>query len=141
MTDYRTEFSCTFDVGAANAAEARRIYNELAERLEQDEGAGIGFGMMDNDQPPTGVVWLYSDGDGDPEHVIAFVKLCAEAFDLRGFWGFVWSLSCSKPKLDAFGGGGQVIDLSRRESLAWLDCAHWLDEQLATAAEQQRGPA
>ena len=57
---------------------------------------------------------------------------------MQGIWGFTWSLSCSKPRLDAFGGGAQAVDLGRRESLAWVDCAHWLAGQLAAAERHQQ---
>ena len=62
----------------------------------------------------------------EPEHVIAFVLGCAEAFDLRGRWGFRWALTCSRPRLDGFGGGAQLLDLGARRSLAWIDCEHWV---------------
>ncbi len=71
-------------------------------------------------------LWLHDDaGDGNPEHVIAFVLRCAEAFGLTGRWGFVWALTCSRPRLDGFGGGAHVLDLGRRETVAWMDCEHW----------------
>ena len=77
-------------------------------------------------------LWLHDDaGDGNPEHVIAFVLRCAEAFGLTGRWGFAWGLSCSRPRLDGFGGGAHVLDLGRRETVAWVDCEHWLAERLA----------
>ena len=57
------------------------------------------------------------------------------AFDLTGRWGFIWALTCSKPRLDGFGGGAQLIDLGERRSLAWLDCEHWLASNLDAAAD------
>lgn len=72
---------------------------------------------------------------GEPEHVIDFVLRCAEAFDLSGRWGFTWALTCSKPRLDGFGGGAQLIDLGERRSIAWLDCEHWLAGSLDTATD------
>ena len=64
---------------------------------------------------------------------IAFVLACADALDLTGRWGFTWALTCSKPRLDGFGGGAQVIDLGQRRSLAWVDCDHWLASTIETA--------
>jgi hypothetical protein len=58
--------------------------------------------------------------------VIQFVLLCAEVFDLQGVWAFTWALTCSKPRLDAFGGGAHVIDLGKRATVADLDCAAWV---------------
>ena len=136
MADYFTQFSCIFDVGSAeNATQAHQLREDFAEQLEENENASIGFDMEYDCDQKTGALWIYSDdGNGDPEHVISFVKLCAEAFSLQGRWGFVWGLTCSKPRLDGFGGGAQVIDLGRRESLEWMGCQHWLAARTAPDA-------
>ena len=90
-----------------------------------------------------GVLWISDgDGQGDPEHVIAFVLACAAAFDLSGRWGFSpWALTSSKPRLDGFGGGAQLIDLGARKSLAWLDCGHWLQGALDPDFDADTGVA
>jgi hypothetical protein len=62
-------------------------------------------------------LWIHDDCSGDPERVIAFVLLCAEQFDLKGLWGFEYANTCSKPRLDAFGGGAHVIDLGARKKV------------------------
>lgn len=127
MADYFTHFSCPLDVGTAeNAVTALGIFEAYATELDTSEGVEPGFDIeIDNDAGP-GRLRLHGDGFGEPEHVIAFVLRCAEAFDLKGRWGFVWALTCSKPRLDGFGGGAQLLDLRERRSLAWLDCEHWL---------------
>lgn len=140
MADYYLQFSCLFDVGSAeNATAAMAIRGRLEHDLERDEGTAVGFDLAIEAGSGPGVLWISSDECGKPEHVITFVKACAEAFNMQGAWGFTWSLSCSKPRLDAHGGGAQVIDLGKRESLAWMDCAHWVAGQLA-AAESPRQP-
>ena len=131
MADYFTQFSCMFDVGTAeNAARAEEIRQRQADALDDAEGADLGFEMEHDPDCGPGALWISSDGYGEPEHVIAFVLACAEAFDLTGRWGFTWALTCSKPRLDGYGGGAQTIDLGARKSLAWTDCAHWLGEML-----------
>jgi len=137
MADYFVQFSCIFDVGSAeNVARTMDIRGELAAEMDRDEGGYVGFEMEADHDEGAGALWIHSDEYGEPEHVIAFVLRCAEAFDLSGLWGFRWALTCSKPRLDAFGGGAQLLDLGKRESVAWLDCEHWLAAQLA---EQQDG--
>jgi hypothetical protein len=135
MADYYTLFSTTLPIGSvANLAPALALYERLADELDaQDEVIGFAaeaaHGEGDGD---AAALWLHDDaGDGNPEHVIAFALRCAEAFGLTGRWGFVWSLGCSRPRLDGFGGGAHVLDLGRRETVAWMDCEHWLMEQLA----------
>ena len=131
MADYYVQFSCMFDVGPAeNAARAEEIRCRHAEVLDDVEGVDIGFDMKTDPDSGPGALWISSDGHGEPEHVIAFVLACAHAFDLKGLWGFAWSLSCSKPRLESFGGGAQVLDLALRKSLAWTDCSHWLADRL-----------
>src|SRR3546814_10995739 len=68
-------------------------------------------------------------------HVIGFVLRCAEAFDLQGMWGFGWALTCSKPRLDGFGGGAHIIDLGARRTLVWIDCGHWLATRMDARVE------
>lgn len=127
MADYLTQFSCVLDVGSAeNAARALALRDEYAVELDADEGREPGFDLEADPFQGAGALWISSDGYGEPEHVIDFVLRCAEAFDLTGRWGFAWALTCSKPRLDGFGGGAQLIDLGERRSLAWLDCSHWL---------------
>lgn len=139
MADCHLQFSCLFDTGSAeNAAAAMAIRGQLEHDLERDEGTPVGFDLAIEAASGPGVLWISSDEHGEPEHVITFVKACAEAFHMRGIWGFTWSLSCSKLRVDAFGGGAQVIELGMRESLAWVDCAHRLADQLAAAVPSRR---
>ena len=135
MADYFTALSVLFPVGsAANVAPALALYRQLEEELDTD-GETIGFKAV-ADEPPTGAhLWLHADVNAEPEHVINFALLCAEAFDLTGLWGFRWSLFCSKTRLDGFGGGAQLLDLGQRKSLAWVDAEHWLLERLGAGED------
>ena len=129
MADYFTRFSCLLDVDANNVEAALALYAQMAQDLEADDGLAIGFVA----QPSLGTsstLWLYDEDHGEPEHVIAFALACAAAFDLKGRWGFCWALTCSRPRLDAYGGGAQALDLGARKSLAWTDCSQWLAFQL-----------
>lgn len=129
MADYFTRFSCLLDVGAINVEAALVLYAQMAQDLEADDGLAIGFVAQPSLGTPS-ALWLYDEGHGEPEHVIAFALRCAEAFDLKGRWGFCWALTCSRPRLDAYGGGAQALDLGARKSLAWTDCSQWLAFQL-----------
>jgi hypothetical protein len=131
MAEYFGHFSCLFDVGSVeNAARAKKLRNDLLADVEREEGVSPGFEMQASPQSGPGVLWIYSEDHGDPEQVIRFVLLCAEAFDLHGKWAFSWALTCSKPRLDGFGGGAHVIDLGRRATIADLDCVAWVSGHL-----------
>lgn len=131
MANYWTSFSVLFPVGAGNIDAALALYAQLEAELEAKDET-IGFTAVE-DEPGSGTLWLWDGDSGDPEHVITYAIRCAEAFGLSGRWGFRWSLCCSKPRLDGAGGGAQVLDLGRRESIGWVDTEHWLAEQLGRA--------
>lgn len=145
MANYWTQFSCVLDVGSpANRARALGEILEATRRAEaaaegEDPDAfALGFeaGPLEPPgAPASGRIWLRAGEDGDPEHVVAFARACGAAFGLSGRWGFVWALSCSKPRLDGFGGGAHVLDLATGETVGWTDCEHWLSAALAEAAE------
>lgn len=142
MITYPTQFSCLFDVGTAeNAARAVAIRQEHADALERAEDEELGFALELSPDDGPGTLWISSDDDGEPEHVITFVLACAEAFDLQGRWGFTWALTCSQPRLDGFGGGAQLLDLGARKSLAWMDCELWLKGMLDPETDPSDGMA
>ena len=130
MADYFVQFSCMLDVGSAdNVARTHDIRNAFATEINRDEESCLGFEMELAPEGGPGALWIHSDEHGEPEHVIVFVLRCAEAFQLSGLWGFRWALTCSKPRLDGFGGGAQLLDLGQRESVAGIDCEGWLEDR------------
>lgn len=132
MADYFTQFSCVLHVGTAeNAAAAELIRDTLAGEIDGEDGASLGFDMEVQLDAGPGALWIYSDGYGDPEHVIRFVLRCAEAFSLSGNWGFTWAYTCSRPRLDGFGGAAHVLDLQARTTVAYVDCNTFVEEHLA----------
>jgi hypothetical protein len=107
------------------------IRGELAAELDRHEGAALGFEVDIDHQTGPGALWIHADEYGEPEHVTRFGLRCAEAFDLEG----AWSLTCSKPSIEGFGGGGFVLDLRKRETVASIDCADWLAHHVAGPVE------
>ena len=95
MADYFTQFSCMFDVATAeNVTRALAIYEEQTATRDEAESGELGFTLEPAPDCGPGMLWISSDGHGEPEHVIAFALACAEAFDLKGRWGFTWALTC-----------------------------------------------
>jgi len=134
VADYFTQLSCVLPVGPGNAAAALALYEQMQAELDGD-GMEIGF-LAEAHEPGNDSLWLWDgDGTGDVENVIAFALKCAEVFNLKGFWGFCWGLGCSRPLLDGFGGGAQLIDLGGRRSVSWVDTQHWIGEETARRRE------
>ena len=128
MADYFTHFSCLLDVGTAeNALSAHRLF--IQSRLEdddRDEPLCSGFELSLPEGDAAHVLWIHDHVSGDVEQVIGFVLRLAEAFDLKGLWGFEHANTCSRPRIDAFGGGAHVIDLGARKSIGWTSTQEWL---------------
>jgi hypothetical protein len=127
MADYFTNFSCLIDVGSPDkAARALALFQELrAADQDVDDPEVAGFDIARQDAPEGSILWIQDDDHGDVEAVIRFVLRLAEEFDLTGLWGFQYALTCSRPRLDAFGGGAHVIDLGARKSIGWISTQEW----------------
>lgn len=132
MADYFTHFSCVLDAGTPEkAVQALELHTRLcAEEDASGDPTYFGFALALQDGPGTSVLWFHDDGQGDVEAVIAFVLHLAAEIDLTGLWGFDYAHTCSRPRLEAFGGGAHVIDLGARRSIGWISTHEWLTAAL-----------
>ena len=132
MADYFTHFSCLLDVGTPeNAARALDLYNTLSREGASDEPPSEGFLLSIEPQYGSSELWMRDDVTGDPERLIRFVQRCAAEFGLTGKWGFQYANTCSKPRLDGFGGGAHVLDLATGETVDWIYTDGWLDQTIS----------
>jgi hypothetical protein len=128
MANYFTHFSCLLDVGTPDkAARALALFAELrAADQDADDPEVAGFDIVRQDASEGSTLWIHDDEHGDVEAVIRFVLRLADDLDLTGLWGFQYALTCSRPRLDAFGGGAHVIDLGARKSVGRTCSQEWL---------------
>ena len=73
-------------------------------------------------EPNNWGLWLHS-GDGGVDAVCAFIQHLLQKFDPRGHVAFEWSNDCSKPRVDAYGGGAALVTARKIKSVttgAWL---------------------
>lgn len=133
MADYFTHFSCLLDVGTPqNAARALDLYNRLSDDGAAEDPPSDGFLLSIQPEHGGTRLWIRDDVTGDPRRVIDFVLLCAKTFGLTGRWGFQHANTCSRPRIDTFGGGAHVHDLGAGQSVAWIGTHGWLADMLAT---------
>lgn len=131
MADYFTHFSCLLDVGTPqNAARALDLYNALTEAGAAEEPPSEGFLVSIQPEHGGSQLWLRDDVSGDPERLIQFVKLCAAEFGLKGRWGFQYANTCSRPRLNSFGGGAHILDFGTGDTVGWIDTDGWLGTAL-----------
>jgi hypothetical protein len=154
MADYYLQFSCVLDVGTAeNAVAAIAIASGAAVRIdpddnedgdgdgdESDECRDGGFMVEAGATSAAGSLWIHSGDYGDPDRVVAFVLRCAEAFNLSGLWGFCWATTCSRLRIDEFGGGVCLLDLATRQEVASINCTDWLTDKMKQEPEISEPP-
>ena len=82
----------------------------------------------DPSDPSTGWrLWLHSSSGGI-DAVCAFIQHLLERFDPAGHVALEWSNDCSKPRVDAFGGGAAIITATRIKTIS---TSQWLHRHTA----------
>ena len=82
--------------------------------------------LADNSGTQYGL-WLHSM-NGGVDAVCAFIQHLLQKFDPQGKVSFEWAHDCSKPRVDAYGGGAAVITA---KEIKTMSTAAWLNEQIA----------
>ena len=72
-------------------------------------------------------LWLHSS-DGGIDAVCAFLQHLLQKFDPAGQVTFEWSHDCSKPRVDAYGGGAAIITAKKIKTMS---TCQWLRENAA----------
>lgn len=135
MADYFIHFSCLLDVGTPeNAARALDLYSALSQENAAEDPPSDSFALSIQPEHGGTMHWMRDEGTGDPAQVLAFVKRCAAAFGLTGRWGLQYATTCSKPRVDGFGGGAHVLDLATGETIDWISTDGWLSALLKERA-------
>lgn len=118
MADYGLYFSTMIEgLTGPEKAWLRAEYTRLMDGEE-----GVGFDLKTD---PEGA-WIYAEGGGNPDQVADVVQAFLQRFRPSESWGMEWSLSCSKPRLDAFGGGAVFVTATSKE---WCNTHDWLQEK------------
>jgi hypothetical protein len=139
MAYFFTHFSCVLDVRTRdNAARALKLYQAFMEDAAHENVPPDRFLLSIEPEHSATTLWIRDDVTGDPQQVLLFVQRCAEAFGLSGLWGFQWAHTCSRPRVNAFGGGAHVLDLATGDTVAWIDTNGWLARTL-TSGHGKRG--
>jgi len=72
-------------------------------------------------------LWIYSDCCFDPANVAGFLHHMLTTLRPEFTIGFEWSNSCSKARIDAFGGGAAVVT---KEGVEWCNTNEWLSMKM-----------
>ena len=121
MADNYCESSSFITVPMEQLDDAYNILVRVQEELENDEFEGyVGFSAHIERQDDHHGVWIH-DESVNPDHVETLVKALVEELKLPGIHVVSWAYTCSKPRIDEFGGGAFAVQMG--EETVWVDAA------------------
>ena len=100
MADYYQKFSFQWDVGSEVIA-AEIV--SAADKVEDGDDPWDFQAHQDGTK-----IWFHDEFSG-PDHVAEFIQGQMVKHDLKSPVEFEWSNDCSKPRLDAYGGGACIV--------------------------------
>lgn len=75
-------------------------------------------------------LWIRSeDNYGSLEGLANLILIWMHKFKITKPFGMQWADTCSKPRLDEFGGGAVLITTNGNSGIYWMSTSQWLDEQ------------
>lgn len=123
MANNYCESSSFIAVPMEQLDEAENIVTRICEELENDDEWGCaGFvAEVERHEDHRGV-WIYAEENINSDHVETLVKALVEELKLPGIHVVSWAYTCSKPRIDEFGGGAFAVQMG--EETVWVDAAH-----------------
>lgn len=116
MANNYTELSCKLELEENQIEQAQSIVDRVCEEIENDPEEGyMGIEIMVKSDG----IWFFSEEDGNPDTVERMVKALLEELEIDEPFCFSWSHTCSKPRLDEFGGG--ACSVKRGHESYWVD--------------------
>jgi hypothetical protein len=158
MADYFTQFSFVIPVTpeqGAWVAQVHALATELIGQAEDGEAreniegsqdivsAAMGLAEKRDGDPclqimhddKEGTLWVSSEDSGDVDYTADLVQAFLKHFDLDLVVSFEWANTCSKPQLDAFGGGAVVIS---RRNADWFSTGTFVETAKKVETERLR---
>ena len=136
MANNYTQFSAELDLGSfenvkiALATLAEHVAADMEANSCTDNGwINVNASAEHESTRPT-KLWIHSgDESGDVEATLDFVATIGKALKLKGLWGFSWADTCSKLRIDEFGGGAAIVNLANGR-VEFINTYQWLDKKL-----------
>jgi len=147
MADYFTNFSLIVPLPtqeavdyALNLAEQARFVLQGDESMPDDFPASLKdvvedwrFETVVNDTSEGRGIWLHSS-NGGIDAVCAFIQHLLQRFAPGDHVTLEWSNDCSKPRVDAFGGGAALITARKIKT---INTGEWLHREVSRLRKPQ----
>lgn len=116
MANNYIQFSAFLPVPTEKRDQARAIVEREIEKLQADDDEGY---CGTNTRIESEGVWFHEDESGTPEHVEKIGRSLIEQLQIAEPFVCTWAYTCSKPRIDEFGGGAFLIRLGK--PTLWCD--------------------
>lgn len=138
MANNYTETSSWLDIPADKVEAAKLIIERVSSIIEADEN---GYGSCDccadiEKHNERYGVWFHADETVNVEHAELIARALVEELDLPGPFYCSWAYTCSKPRIDEFGGGAFV--LAKGVPTMWCDARSEVERQYTEYTGSQK---
>ena len=116
MANNYTQFSAFLQVPADKMDLARIVIERETGRLYEDDDDGY---CGTKAELESGGVWFHEEESGTPEHVEMIARALVEELKIEEPFVCSWAYTCSKPRIDEFGGGAFLV--RRGKPTLWCD--------------------
>ena len=116
MANNYLEFSSFLNIPADKIERAREIVAREIAKLEDDDECGYCGTLAEVESEG---VWFHVEESGNTDHVEAIARALLEELEMDEPFVCSWAYTCSKPRIDEFGGGAMVV--RRGHETIWVD--------------------
>ena len=117
MSNNYTQFSTL--IKCENEEQQRQLLADIRNE-DSDDGPAC---QANPDSNSNHNVWVWSDDEANIEELVRIVCDFQLAFDIQEHWSMEYAVTCSRPRLDEFGGGAVVC---YRGEAQWMSSASFV---------------
>jgi hypothetical protein len=135
MANNYCQSSSSLQIPLEKRQQAMQIIARVQAELEAGDEGCVGFDAdwIEGDA----ALWIRDDGENiDVDHVAILVQALLDELQIDAPFIFSWAYTCSKPRIDEFGGGACVV--RRGKDPIWCDARDMAETQLEQ--EEEGGP-
>lgn len=133
MANNYCQSSSSLSIPFSKHTKAMEVIARVQAELENGEEGYVGFDVdwIDGDT----ALWIRDDGENiNVDHVVLLVQTLLDELEITEPFVFSWAYTCSKPCVEAFGGGACAV--RRGKEPIWCDARNMVETQL----EQEKEP-
>jgi hypothetical protein len=119
MANNYQESSSFLEIPEDKVNRAQAIIDQVVKQMQEDDEDIADFGIGCQMVIEKSGVWFHGEENCNVESVAAITKELVEQLEIDEPFYCSWSYTCSKPRIDEFGGGAFVVQ--RGKDTYWID--------------------